>query len=48
MYSFSHDLLASGIKGKGQSEKDDRLLPHQVRRRNRLTVRDKNPEKNQK
>ena len=34
-------------RAKVTDEKDDRLLPHQIRIRNRLTVRDKNPQKNQ-
>ena len=30
-----------------RDEKDDRLLPHPIRRQNRLTARDKNPQRNQ-
>ena len=35
---FSHDKIASGNSGSGQRRKDDRLLPHQIRRQ-RLTVK---------
>ena len=34
--SFSHDNIAFGDSGGGQRQKkDDRLLPHQIRRRNK-------------
>ena len=44
--SFGNDTKASGNSGAGQRRKDDRLLPHPIRRQ-RLTARDKNPQKNQ-
>ena len=43
--SFSHDTQTSGNSGEVRVEKDDRPLLHPVRRPNRLTARDKNPQK---
>ena len=41
-WSFSHDTMASGNSVAGQrrnGEKDDRLLPHPIRRQGRLAVK---------
>ena len=36
---FSHDTKSSGNSGGDRRPKDDRLLPHPIRRQNRLTVK---------
>ena len=40
-------VVAVMAVARARDEKDDRLLPHPSRRRNRLTARDKNPPRNQ-
>ena len=45
--SFNHDIQDSGTVALARDGKDDRLLPHPIRRKNRLTARDKNPQRSQ-
>ena len=47
MCSFSHDPRVPGNSGKGQRQKGRSSSPASIRRQNRLTARDKNPQKDQ-